>query len=413
MKGTGSAMAAFFLKTNATTKRKRLIALAVIGLPLLFLFFAIHFDFSSELEGIYILKCDRGRLFDVHSDLLLGDENRLLAKVEFEPVYQFFHGGKKRADRPHLNYHWNERKGCGYIFNDSGDGKELLTCFSRYVDSQGKVPKGLFVGGGLPYAMHEDIKLTMSATGMAHYNGKEWHHLWCNVNETIASAPEDKHDPSSWKFLGSKVLHASDTKLVLRSSHELPIGNTTFRIDRYAIFRAGENYFTLVIKIANAGKLPASYFYVYGDEPWVGEFGSSGGNIGWTKDKLHYYEAAIDPQSYSFAGMYDIGNPVILGEKGRYTGVANFIEWLGDVKPALVYFSNKEGQFADETERVPLYSKDNRVIFLQWGPRPLMPGQDELLIMAIGMAGTDLKSVMPVKPDVLLDPADAKFLDQD
>jgi hypothetical protein len=33
--------------------------------------------------------------------------------------------------------------------------------------------------------------------------------------------------------------------------------------------------------------------------------------------------------------------------------------------------------------------------------------------MAIGMAGTDLKSVMPVKPDVLLDPADAKFLDQD
>ncbi|WP_243689505.1 hypothetical protein [Geotalea toluenoxydans] len=98
--------------------------------------------------------------------------------------------------------------------------------------------------------------------------------------------------------------------------------------------------------------------------------------------------------------MYDIGNPVILGEQNRFSGLANFIEWIGDNKPNLVYFSNKEGQFAEEKERVPLYSKDNRVIFLQWGPRPIMPQGRDYIILAIGMAGTDPKNGMPFKPDV-------------
>ena len=134
--------------------------------------------------------------------------------------------------------------------------------------------------------------------------------------------------------------------------------------------------------------------------------------MGWAKDGLYYYETALNPLQYSYAGMYDIGNPLILGGKSKYSGMANFIEWIGDTKPSLVYFSNKEGQVASEEEKVPLYSKDNRVIFLQWGPRPLVPGKQELLIMAIGMADGTTKSAVPLKPEVRLDPADARFLFQ-
>lgn len=406
-------MSKSFLNIASLSKRKRLFAITMIliVLPLLFLFYATHFDFSSDFEGIYILNCDRGLLFDIKNDLMLGEENRLLAKIEFNPIYNFFSGKKKHpANTPHLNYRWNNRNGSGYIFNYSADGKQLLTCFSRFRDSRGKIPKGLFVGGGLPYSNHDNIELTMSATGMAHFDGKAWRHLWCNVNETIASTPEDKHDPSSWKFLGSKVLFANDAKLVIRSSHEVPFRNTVLRVDRYAIFRAGETYFTLLIKIANIGTYPTDYYYVYGDEPWVGEFGSSAGNVGWVKDRLYYYEGSVDPRQYSYAGMYDIGNPLILGEKKTFTGIANFIEWMGDITPELVYFSNKEGQFAEEKERVPLYSKDNRVVFLQWGPRRLLPGRFEYLVLAIGMAGNDQKTGLPVKPNVVLDPADRDII---
>ena len=142
------------------------------------------------------------------------------------------------------------------------------------------------------------------------------------------------------------------------------------------------------MRVENAGRRALSYHYVYGDEPWVGEFGSSAGNVGWVKERLYYYEGVVDPRTHTFAGMYDAGNTLIPGAGQTFSGVANFIEWLGSNRPDLVYFSNKIGVFAQEKERVPLYSKDNRVIFLQWGPRLLRPGESELHLLAIGMADT-------------------------
>ncbi|GAB7027146.1 hypothetical protein JCM15764A_23940 [Geotalea toluenoxydans] len=396
-------------------KQIKLMAATVITvITVIFIYAAGHFDFSDDLHGLYLLRCDRGRLFDLKGDLLLGEENRLLAKFELDPIMDLFrYEHSHKPNHSHLSYSWNERNGSGYIFNYREDGTQLLTCFSRFRDSQGEIPKGLFLGGGLPYSKHDNAQLTMSATGMAHFDGKQWHHLWCNANETIASSAEEKHDPSTWQFLNSKVLFSDSKKLIIRSSHQFPFGTTTLRIDRYAIFRAGENYFILMMKISNIGNDPAYYYYVYGDEPWVGQFGSSGGNVGWARGRLFNFEGALDPQQYSYAGMYDIGNPVILGEQNRFSGLANFIEWIGDNKPNLVYFSNKEGQFAEEKERVPLYSKDNRVIFLQWGPRPIMPQGRDYIILAIGMAGTDPKNGMPFKPDVGLDQTDFDVIQSD
>lgn len=378
------------------------------------LYFSCHYDLSGDFHGLYILRCDRGRLFDVKSDLMLGEENRLLIRFELDPLLEAFsYKPRNQPNHPHLSYSWNESKGSGYIFNYNADGTQLLTCFSRFRDSQGEIPKGLFVGGGLPYSKHDQSQLTMSATGMAHYDGRNWHHLWCNANETIASSDTDKHDPSTWTFLNSKVLYSDSRKLLIRSSHMLPFGRTKLRIDRYALFRAGENFFIMVIKIKNIGNHPGQYYYVYGDEPWVGEFGTSGGNIGWTRDLLHYFESAINPYKYSYAGMFDIGNPMIIGERQKFTGLANFIEWMGTNKPNLVYFSNKEGQFAEESQHVPLYSKDNRVIFLQWGPRVLMPQGRDCIMMAVGMADRTTKDGIPVKPQVGLDQNDYEHIFND
>ena len=344
--------------------QKVCLAFSIVLAFFIILPFAVHLDFSDEINGLYLLKCDRGRALDIKTDLLLGEENRLLAKLEFQPIIRFFGGGERPARKAHLEYRWNKRNGSGYIFNHNSDGTQLLTCFSRFLDSQGAIPKGLFIGGGLPYSRHDDIELTMSATGMAHFNGKEWHHLWCNANETIASGPDEKHDPSTWQFIGSKIVSSNDQKLILRSSHLIPFKGTTLRMDRYAVFQADQNYLILMFNITNIGSMPTEYFYVYGDEPWVGEFGTASGNVGWSKEKLYYFEGAVNPQTNSYAGMYDKGNPYILGEKKSFTGMANFIQWMGDNKPDLVYFSNKEGQFAEEKEMIPLHSKDNRVIFL-------------------------------------------------
>jgi len=63
------------------------------------------------------------------------------------------------------------------------------------------------------------------------------------------------------------------------------------------------------------------------------------------------------------------------------------------MRPDLGYFSNKEGKFAEVSEKVPLYSRNNRVMFLQWGPRLILPGQSDLILLTIGIADKDPKPV--------------------
>jgi hypothetical protein len=391
--------------------------LKLFVLPLVFLIITFititDFDFSSDLEGLYLLKCDSGHIFDLQSDLFLNDETRLIARIEFESILSFFGFAlEDKANHVDIHYKWSKKTGRGFVINHFPDNRKILTCFSRFKDSDGLLTNGLFVGGGLPVSKHEGLEVTMNETGMAFFDGKEWKHLWCSVNEAIASAssPDKMYPPSSWRFLGSSVLAATDQKLVLKSSHEVLVEGVPLRVDRFAFFRAGDTYFTLISHFRNVGTQRVNYFYIYGDEPWVGEYGTSVGNVGWTEDRLYYYEGKVDLQKYHFAGMVDSGNKMTLGGHVKYSNIANFIEWLGPNRPDVVYFSNKLGQFADESAKIPLYDKNNRVIFLQWGPKSINPGEVHSYGLAIGMAGNNPKTAFPVKPPVWFDENDMKYL---
>lgn len=385
---------------------------------LLFFSTMFHFDITGDFHGLYLLKCDRSRLFDIADDIFLGDEDRLICKLEFEPVKEFIRPWKISElyyyrDKPDLLYEWSSKTGHGYIFSRFPDKRMLLVTFSRYRDENGAVPKGLFVGGGLPFSKHMDMDVTMNETGIAFHDGSKWQHLWCSVNEGIVSvmSPENIVSPAEWKFLGSKVLEKSREKLIIRSRHEVSIDGVPLEIDRYVFFRAGDAYFILAFIVKNIGDSAVHYYYIYGDEPWVGDYGTSIGDVGWVKDRLFLYEGAVDTRRYSFAGMYDAGNPAVPTERGLvFSGRANFIEWLGDNRPELVYFSNTIGTFAPESQRVPLSNDTSRVIFLEWGPKYLKPGQSHTYLLALGMASHYPVTGFPVKPDVVLSDKDMAYL---
>lgn len=369
--------------------------------------FTTKFTIRGSFEGLYLLKGPQGSVFELSDDIVLGEYDRVLLKVEFGALFTSS-GDVAHPDTAdqQLKYKWHDRSGSGYLMNHFPDGTKFLLAFGRFLDSQGKIPEGIFVGGGIPVAAYEHEIVIPSETGMAYYNGEKWLHLWCNANESISSAfsPERPVFPSQWKFLGSKVLYDHAGELLLKSSHELRLDDAPIRMDRFAYYRAGDRFFTLIIRITNIGKSPVGYFYVYGDEPWVGHFGSSAGNIGWSKNRLYYYESSVDLNNNSFAGMFDNGNPVLKNmQYVLYTGTANFIEWLGNVRPDLVYFSNRIGGFSEESGKIPLESNNNRIIMLQWGPRMLAPGASESIILAMGMAVKDPSTGIPVKPPLQLD----------
>jgi hypothetical protein len=236
---------------------------------------------------------------------------------------------------------------------------------------------------------------------MTYYDGRRWNHVWCSVNESLLLSahglPEVNMPPYRWKFEDSEVLKANDKELVITSSHKIINSDITLKMDRYAFFKAGDTHFVLVVKITNIGRTTARYTYVYGDEPWIGNYGSSAGDVGWVEDRIMNRQEEIDLNKYNYAGMFDYGND-LLQEGHGFSRTASFIEWLGDEKPESVFFSNINGNINDG-QNSPL-SGNTRFIGLQWRKHALRSEQSDTYIMAIGMAGINARNDLPIKPVV-------------
>ncbi|SNB46709.1 hypothetical protein [Geobacter sp. DSM 9736] len=363
----------------------------------------VRINLKGHFDGLFLLRGENGWLYEISDDLYAGDGERLIHGFDFEdPQYRLslmLHGEPKR---PSLYYEWDTETGAGYIRNFLPDGGVLFTSFARYKDDDKKEVNGLFVGGTLPANVISNDNVFMNESGMAYNDGSRWYHIWCNVNEGIISPFTRKTStPSSWEFLGSKIIDADSHTLALSSAHRTEIDGVPLRVDRYAYFHAGDPYFILTVKVTNIGTSLAHYYYVYGDEPWTGNYGTSRGNVGWVEDRLVEHETNIDSRKYSYAGMFDYGNSAI-GEGRNFTGAANFIEWLGNDKPD-VYFANDGNGVSGAKEPLPL-SSNTRFIGLQWGPKQLAPGRSASYQMAIGMAGHDPRTGLPVKPVIRLKP---------
>jgi len=339
--------------------------------------------------GLFLLRGRTPVTLEVKDDLLLGDGDRLLAGLQLARLRALLGSPEPAAGQATLALEWDERQGSGIVRNRFADGTELVTLFSRFEDSQGEAPHGLYVGGALP-----DLAADPGAqneSGMAYRDARGWKHIWCNVNEAswFSGIPGTVY-PSAWRFLGSRVLIQDPGRVVLESSHELLRGGTRIRMDRLASFQAGAPFFTLAIRVTNVGDRDVSFDYVYGDEPWVGEFGSADGNLGWDDAGIVREEGSIDVRRHRWAGIVD-----------TKTGAADFLSWLGDEQPDVGYFSNTSGP-----PRSPGAPLDSNEIFIgvEWNKRSLRPGQARSMRLAVGMAVFGPKGEPRLPPGAEPDP---------
>jgi hypothetical protein len=373
------------------------IVLVVTGITVL-----VDFDIKGHFDGIFLLKADNWK-YVLKDDLYVGDTEHIVFCIDFDdPKFRIANAlHQYRPGESHLYYEWDEKDGSGIVKNFMANGTVLFTSFGRLFDETHERVHGLFVGGTLPANILGNNNAAMNESGMAFYDGNRWYHIWCNVNEAIyAFDSRGVRFPSRWTFLGSKVIDKSNNSLVISSYHQTEISGVPLQIQRIVYLFANEPYFVLSMNIKNIGTQPVSFYYVYGDEPWVGDYGSSRGNVGWVRDRIINYETSISPQQHSYAGLYQYGNEVI-NEGHDFSKMANFIEWFGNNLPYQVYFSNVSGLLQDPTgeKKLPLSSTE-RSIGVGWRITSLQPSQTYNLNIAVGMAGHDSKTDMPIKPSI-------------
>lgn len=385
--------------------RRSIIAVVFICCLLALAAAKVKFSFATGQEGFFLFAGKKGYWLEISDDLRPEELDRLLWAFRTTIFKDVIHSGSctDRSDSC-LTFEWNKPAGNGFIKNIFPDGRKLLINLSRYADGEA-YPKGAFIGGGLPPSDPDYVSYNRNETGVAYFDGRRWNHVWCNVNEGLESlqSPFATLSPEKWQFLGSRVLQNSRQGVTIISSHRVTLDGVPLDLRRYLNYNAGDLYVSLRTEITNVGNAPAGFLYNYGDEPWVGEYGSSRGNIGWYRDGLILHEMSVDPLRYNFVGFFDYGNE-LAGEPHTFTGTANFIEWGAGSRPAKVYISNGGEFVGNDPNPAPLSSPDNRILDLIWGPIVLSPHQSFSFEIVVGMAANDPVSGMPVKSKTHLNP---------
>lgn len=367
------------------------------------LYSKVTVDYRKDREGIYLLKGQSGDWLNLTDDLYPEQTDRLLWGIALPELKN----AKTRPtciplDKACTNFEWNEDSGKGFIKTLYPDGRKLIISLGRYISSTGKPVSGLFIGGGLPPGDPDYDASNSNETGMSYFEGGRYFHIWCKVNEGIQDAVGKTLLPSSWEFLSSKILESSGSDLTIISKHQTLVNNVPVHIERTMFYQTGDTFLTFTTQLKNIGNSPTSLMYMYGDEPWLGNFYKfSKGNVGWFEDGLVTTEMQIDTSKHNYVGMFDYGNP-LAGESHTHTGKANFLEWEPASRPDMAYFSNNFGSIAPLEQKVPLASYKNRVISLQWGPKILNPGETLTFTLKVGMAGNDPKTGLPVIPETQL-----------
>lgn len=365
----------------------------------------VTFVNRNDLEGIYLLKGVKGDWLEVTDDLSPDDMERLLWSVSLPALKRAKSSGAcgPVTNIPCTSFEWNEKSGRGFIKTIYPGNKKLIIALGRYIGSTtGKPVSGLFIGGGLPTGDPDYLPGDSNEAGMTYFDGNRYYHIWCTVNEGIQDADNKGILPSTWEFVSSKILESSDIGLTIVSKHRTMVNKVPVAIERTLFYQTGDTFVTMVTKLTNIGKAPTSFAYIYGDEPWLGNFYTySKGDIGWFGDGLVTTERLVDTSKYNYVGMFDYGNP-LAGESHSFTGKANFVEWESATRPDIAYFSNQFGSVAPPEQKIPLTSYKNRIISMEWALKSLPPGESRAFTLKVGMADIDSKSGLPVKPETLL-----------
>jgi len=371
----------------------------IISVTVLLLFsFGItggRFSFHGMPTGVYLLKGADRHLFELNDQLQLVDYERLIAKIEFEALFDRWRSKDKAADgTPYLKYSWERKNGSGYLINFFPDSSRFLVCLGRFRDADNNPVRGIFVGGGLPRAHYENAALKTPETGVAYSDGRGWHHLWGSSAEALSSAAASAGpvNPGSWEFIGSKILFSTQYQLAIKSSHLIKLGQQPLRVDRYLNYHAGDRFFYLITRFTNPWSEPLTYHYSYKDD---------------LRPATEHNEQ-IDLAGNNYIGLS--GYRYTPGEEPASGNMANFLSWQGGALPDSGYFTSRPVIRLSPKGEKALEGTKSRGIMLQWNSRTLLPGQSEVMILTIGMADNDRQTNAPRKPAAAIGPAELRFL---
>lgn len=290
---------------------------------------------------------------------------------------------------------WDPATGRGDVVQDLGEAGQLRTCFHcTWPGYSGGLIIGNLNGPGVGLYPDRPIR------GYASIN------VWCAQDESIWDLDERAEYSYGWSenygdgddgrvlaYEKGRIIETGPERVVLQSRN---VGGC-YRVTKVATTRARARFWVIATRIENTCDRPVRFDFFTGEDPWVGRYHSSDGDVGWSAAGLLTHEAEVDPALFDAGGLYDLGNSAQGQSPTQFSNQANFVQ----VDPATplpdrVLFANR---FAHAPEDIdtgrPLDNKSLTAINLGWTGRRLMPGEGFTVAVAMGLARTGKPGTVP------------------
>lgn len=353
------------------------------------------FLFLIFFSGGWIVSC-RGKGEKLKHD---AGENESFSKI---PSLMQFASGKIIRENP-FKIGWDERTGRGPVLQSFEDGSRIEVCFQcGFKGYTGGLSIGGFNSPGFMYVPAKPIR------------GFNFLNIWCAFDDTIFEIKTEKKYNFGWSqnygerakgerliYTEGRIYKISKDKIVLKSVNE----GGCFKVSRFVEWNSGDRFLIFTQTIENRCHEKVEFDYWIGEDPWIGTYKSSEGDVGWVmmkdesgvKSEIIRNEYGIDGKDFVCGGLYDLGNRFRGEGEGGFSNQANFIRISPFVKhPTAVYWANS---FAHEESDIdsnrPLDNKTIIAMNIGWKGISLEGGGKFLLGWALGVAGEPEKTGNP------------------
>lgn len=237
--------------------------------------------------------------------------------------------------------------------------------------------------------------------------------LFCAQDETLVDAATGAEYEPGWSqnfgrgddgvtlaYLGGEILEdgSAGGDVVLKSINSAGC----YRETRYLRWPLGKPYLLVALHVTNTCAKQQAFDFWTGDDPWIGMYQTSEGDVGWQPGRIIREESLLDASNFQVAGFYDLGNDLTGEKPGTFSNVANFFALdPSSPKPHHASFANRFAHVADEVhEGRPLDNKSLMALNLGWKKVTLKSGDSWRLAYAMGRARTSEPGGVPVPPAI-------------
>ena len=237
--------------------------------------------------------------------------------------------------------------------------------------------------------------------------------LFCAQDESIRDEDEGLEYDAGWsenlgrgddgvrlEYRGGAVVSdgSGGGDLVLRSVN----GRGCHEVTKLLLWPRGVGYVVVSTTLRNVCDHPKRLSFYTGDDPWIGRYKTSDGDVGWTAAGLVRTEAAIDPTTFRHGGLYDLGNALLGQSSAPFSNVASFIALDPTLPPpSVVLFANA---FAHDPAEVdpsrPLDNRSMTALNIGWRGVVLEPGGALRVRYALGRATSGEPGTTPTIPEI-------------